>query len=299
MTIWDIVYSIERLVYTTCGCISPLVSWVSDIFSILDQNFFRLSPSFCFADGLASLALLRQGMKIGSSEGYFGWNVSGGSICYLAAEVRFWFSSLFTLLSPSIEFCASCTLALTLTSTFIYSTPCCKKVTKNSITIIAYMTPRKLDKIRFTKRIITATSFSSLSKRHWYSELEYSFGTYWNQFTHIFFLLWQGIIYFLLTLGLEFFPPHKLNVFALKDFLRRFRRTSQTFPDAYSEPFLRSSTESAAIDLDEDIDVQTERKKVLSGSIDRAIIYLRNLRKVLVTWLVDLQRWYHSLSCKS
>lgn len=51
------------------------------------QNFFRLSPGFCFADGLASLALMRQGMKEGSGDSVFDWNVTGASICYLAAEV--------------------------------------------------------------------------------------------------------------------------------------------------------------------------------------------------------------------
>nr|GEW36328.1 ABC transporter A family member 1 isoform X1 [Tanacetum cinerariifolium] len=139
------------------------------------KNFFRLSPGFCFADGLASLALLRQGMKVGSSQGYFGWNVSGGSICYLAAE---------------------------------------------------------------------------------------------------------GIIYFLLTLGLEVFPPHKFSSFDITEFLKSLRRSSRPVSDAYAEPLLSSSTKSDAIDLDEDIDVQTERNRVLSGSIDKAIIYLRNLRKV-------------------
>lgn len=51
------------------------------------QNIFRLSPGFCFADGLASLALLRQGLKDGSGDGVLDWNVSGAAICYLAAEV--------------------------------------------------------------------------------------------------------------------------------------------------------------------------------------------------------------------
>ncbi|XP_071741723.1 ABC transporter A family member 1 [Rutidosis leptorrhynchoides] len=177
--------NVVLLVHFFTGIVLMVISFImgfipatQDMNSFL-KNFFRLSPSFCFADGLASLALLRQGMKNGSSEGYFGWNVSGGSICYLAAE---------------------------------------------------------------------------------------------------------GIVYFCLTLGFEAFSPHKLNSFAIKDFLRSFRRTSQsqsqTASDAYSEPLLRSSTESSDIDVDEDIDVQTERKKVLSGSIDRAIIYLRNLRKV-------------------
>lgn len=53
------------------------------------QNFFRLSPGFCFADGLSSLALLRQDMKNGSGSRVFDWNVTGASLCYLAAEVLF------------------------------------------------------------------------------------------------------------------------------------------------------------------------------------------------------------------
>ncbi|KAM2437164.1 hypothetical protein ACFX1W_014302 [Malus domestica] len=50
------------------------------------KSFFRLSPGFCFADGLASLALLQQDMKDKSSNQAFGWNVTGGSICYLGIE---------------------------------------------------------------------------------------------------------------------------------------------------------------------------------------------------------------------
>ncbi|XP_048432417.1 ABC transporter A family member 1 isoform X3 [Pyrus x bretschneideri] len=50
------------------------------------KNFFRLSPGFCFADGLASLALLRQDMRDHSSNQAFDWNVTGGSICYLGIE---------------------------------------------------------------------------------------------------------------------------------------------------------------------------------------------------------------------
>ncbi|KAF4391663.1 hypothetical protein F8388_005428, partial [Cannabis sativa] len=51
------------------------------------KNFFRLSPGFCYADGLASLALLRQGMKDKSSDAAFDWNVTGASICYLGVEL--------------------------------------------------------------------------------------------------------------------------------------------------------------------------------------------------------------------
>lgn len=46
------------------------------------------------------------------------------------------------------------------------------------------------------------------------------------------------------------------------------------------EPLLKSSSGDVALEFDEDIDVLTERNRVLSGSTDSAIIYLRNLRKV-------------------
>lgn len=49
---------------------------------------------------------------------------------------------------------------------------------------------------------------------------------------------------------------------------------------SYLEPLLKPSAETVALDLDEDRDVKTERHRVLSGSIDNAIIYLRNLQKV-------------------
>ncbi|PON86894.1 ABC transporter A, ABCA [Trema orientale] len=131
------------------------------------KNFFRLSPGFCFADGLASLALLRQGMKDKSSDAAFDWNVTGASICYLGVE---------------------------------------------------------------------------------------------------------SICYFLLTLGLEILPSYK-EWWSI----RSFQRDGSS---PYLEPLLRSSTETVALDFDEDIDVKTERNRVLSGSIENAIIYLRNLRKV-------------------
>ena len=113
-------------------------------------------------------------------------------------------------------------------------------------------------------------------------KLEYSFGISLNWLEQILFYLLQGVIYFLLTLGLEFFHPHQLTSFSILEFVTSFRRTCPTVSDAYSEPLLRSSTDSAHIDLDEDVDVKTERNRVLSGSIDKAIIYLRNLRKVIL-----------------
>lgn len=73
------------------------------------QNFFRLFPGFCFADGLASLALLRQGMKDKSSDGVFDWNVTGASLCYLGLEVRFFIPVLHEAFLPyALWFSAVC-----------------------------------------------------------------------------------------------------------------------------------------------------------------------------------------------
>ncbi|KAJ1408950.1 P-loop containing nucleoside triphosphate hydrolase [Sesbania bispinosa] len=137
------------------------------------KNFFRISPGFCFADGLASLALLRQGMKDKTSDGVFDWNVTGASICYLAVE-----------------------------------------------------------------------SFS----------------------------------YFLLTLALEIFPSLQLTSFMIKKWWRKMNIFQHN--TTYLEPLLESTPENVVMDLDEDVDVKTERNRVLSGSLDNSIIYLRNLRKV-------------------
>ncbi|KAL2320738.1 hypothetical protein Fmac_029707 [Flemingia macrophylla] len=137
------------------------------------KNFFRISPGFCFADGLASLALLRQGMKDKTSDGMFDWNVTGASICYLAVE-----------------------------------------------------------------------SFS----------------------------------YFLLTLALEIFPSLKLTSFMIKKWWRKANIFQHD--TAYLEPLLEPSSETVAMNFDEDVDVKTERNRVLSGSLDNSILYLCNLRKV-------------------
>ncbi|GAB2295549.1 Phospholipid-transporting ATPase abca1 [Dionaea muscipula] len=137
------------------------------------KNFFRLSPGFCFADGLASLALLRQGMKSKSGDGVFDWNVTGASICYLGAE---------------------------------------------------------------------------------------------------------SMIYFLLTLGIEFWPPLNLSPCAIG-----WRSICSLWPKKsidVLEPLLESSSDALTLDIDEDMDVKTERNRVLSSATDNAIICLRNLRKV-------------------
>lgn len=94
--------------------------------------------------------------------------------------------------------------------------------------------------------------------------------------------MWQGIAYFLLTIGLEFLPPHKLNLFTAKECWKRLKKIIPKTSNSYSEPLLESSQENVGPDLDEDVDVQTERNRVLTGSVDNAIIYLRNLRKVFI-----------------
>lgn len=139
------------------------------------KNFFRLSPGFCFADGLASLALLRQGMKNGSRDNILDWNVTGASLSYLAAE---------------------------------------------------------------------------------------------------------AIVYFLITLGLEFLPQQKRNLSKIHEWWKSLGKSRRANSFGFSEPLLRPSSGDVASELDEDIDVKAERDRVLSGSTDNAVIHLRNLRKV-------------------
>ncbi|KAJ4706360.1 ABC transporter A family member 1-like [Melia azedarach] len=172
--------NVVLLVHFFTGLILMIISFIMGLMQTTAsansflKNFFRLSPGFCFADGLASLALLRQGMKDKTSDGVFDWNVTGASICYLVCE---------------------------------------------------------------------------------------------------------GICYFLVTLGLELLPSHKWTLMTIKERWKSLRKLWCNSSSSYLEPLLKSSSETAAL-LDEDVDVQMERNRVLSGSMDNAIIYLRNLRKV-------------------
>ncbi|KAJ9184819.1 hypothetical protein P3X46_004507 [Hevea brasiliensis] len=154
------------------------------------KNIFRISPGFCFADGLASLALLRQGMKDKSSDTVFDWNVTGASICYLGIE---------------------------------------------------------------------------------------------------------SIIYFLLTIGLELLPSHKLTPVTIKQCWRNFKNFWHG-SSGFSEPLLKFPSEVVGVDFEEDIDVQTERNRVLSGSVDNAILYLRNLQKVYPGGKYGMKVAVHSLT---
>ncbi|KAI9080732.1 hypothetical protein K1719_037245 [Acacia pycnantha] len=166
-----LVHFFTGLVLMVISFIMGLIPSTTSANSFL-KNFFRISPGFCFADGLASLALLRQGMKDKTSDGVLDWNVTGAAICYLALE---------------------------------------------------------------------------------------------------------SIGYFVLTLGIEVFPSLKLTLFMIKKWWENIipRNTPP-----YLEKLLEPSLETVDMDFDEDVDVKTERNRVLSGSLDNSIIYLRNLRKV-------------------
>lgn len=108
----------------------------------------------------------------------------------------------------------------------------------------------------------------------------------------------QAIGYFILTLGLELLPTCKLTPVRLTNWWRgkKFQGDSSV-----SEPLLRSSFETDVY-LDEDIDVQTERHRVLSGSTDNNIIFLRNLRKVCqcpwtLVFLILVMSFLYSYYC--
>ncbi|XP_047311317.1 ABC transporter A family member 1 [Impatiens glandulifera] len=168
-----LIHFFTGLVLMAISFVMGLIETTASLNSSL-KNFFRLSPGFCFADGLASLALLRQGMKTESSDKVLDWNVTGASICYLGVE---------------------------------------------------------------------------------------------------------AIIYFLLVLALELVPPGRIRLFTYKECWKRIIKIFQRTSDSYLEPLLEGSSKSASVNMDEDVDVEAERNRVVSGSADNAIIYLRNLRK--------------------
>ncbi|XP_048226165.1 ABC transporter A family member 1 isoform X2 [Ricinus communis] len=168
-----LVHFFTGLILMVISFIMGLIETTTSANNVL-KNFFRISPGFCFADGLASLALLRQGMKDKSSDAVFDWNVTGASIFYLGIE---------------------------------------------------------------------------------------------------------SIGYFLLTIAVELLPFHKFTQVTITQYWMNFRNFWRGSSSGYSEPLLKSP-EAVALDFDEDIDVQTERNRVVSGSVGNAILYLRNLQKV-------------------
>lgn len=102
-----------------------------------------------------------------------------------------------------------------------------------------------------------------------------------NQIHNVFSLCTQSVIFLLFTIALELLPAPKLNLKMVEGWWRRFRLFHRGFSDGSLDPLLRSS-DSYASDENEDIDVQAERYRVLSGSAHSSIIYLRNLRKVII-----------------
>ncbi|XP_019232032.1 PREDICTED: ABC transporter A family member 1 [Nicotiana attenuata] len=162
------------LILMVLSFIMGLINSTTHLNSLL-KNFFRLSPGFCFADGLASLALLRQGMKNGSRDNVLDWNVTGAAILYLAAE---------------------------------------------------------------------------------------------------------AVVFFLLTLGLEFLPQQKRSLYRVHEWWKSLGKSRHAISFGSSEPLLRPPSGDVASELDEDIDVKAERDRVLSGSTDNAVIHLCNLRKI-------------------
>lgn len=106
-----------------------------------------------------------------------------------------------------------------------------------------------------------------------------------GSFFFFFCFFWQFLCYFLLTLGLELLPLHKLTAITVKEWWMKCWRNNLINLKAETsspslEPFLAPSSNYVIPDFDLDVDVAAERNRVLSGSIDNAIIYLSNLRKV-------------------
>ncbi|KAH9296106.1 hypothetical protein KI387_039694, partial [Taxus chinensis] len=111
-TDYSVAQNVVLLVHFFSGLILMVISFIMGLIRATKhankflKNIFRLSPGFCLADGLASLALRRQGMKLGSGEAPLDWNVTGASICYLMLESVIYFVLVmgFDLL-PSMPLC--------------------------------------------------------------------------------------------------------------------------------------------------------------------------------------------------
>eukprot|EP00897_Mesotaenium_endlicherianum_P001210 jgi/Mesen1/1116/ME000123S00292 len=87
-----LVHFFTGLILMVTSFIMGLITATQDINRHL-KNVYRLSPGFCLADGLASLALRRQslGSMSASSAHPFSWDVAGGSITFLYCEVVVYF----------------------------------------------------------------------------------------------------------------------------------------------------------------------------------------------------------------
>ncbi|XP_028556093.1 ABC transporter A family member 1 [Dendrobium catenatum] len=177
----SIAQNVILLVHFLGGLILMVISFIMGLVNATKaansflKNFFRLSPAFCFADGLASLALRHQDMKLGSKHQILDWNITGASLCYLAVEI---------------------------------------------------------------------------------------------------------IVYFLLTISLEYIPHYKIKFTASRVWWYVLHYVKYDTSQSCSEPLLGSFGDSLIFITDEDEDVTAERQRVLNGVGEDAIICLRNLRKV-------------------
>lgn len=91
----------------------------------------------------------------------------------------------------------------------------------------------------------------------------------------------QSIVFFLLTLALEFLPHHKICFAKFKEWWHKNGSTKHDISQSSTQPLLGSFANEAYSMSDEDVDVRVERQRILSGSADNAVINLHNLRKVL------------------
>jgi ATP-binding cassette subfamily A (ABC1) protein 3 len=91
----------------------------------------------------------------------------------------------------------------------------------------------------------------------------------------------ESIFYFLVTLGLELMPVQKVMSFSIGEWWQNLKAFKQGAGSSSTEPLLKDSTGAISTDMEDDIDVQEERDRVISGLSDNTMLYLQNLRKVL------------------
>lgn len=84
-----------------------------------------------------------------------------------------------------------------------------------------------------------------------------------------------------MTLGLELLPVQKVMSFSIGKWWQNFKAFNQGPGSSSTEPLLKDSSGAISADMEDDIDVQEERDRVISGLTDNTMFYLQNLRKVL------------------
>jgi hypothetical protein len=92
----------------------------------------------------------------------------------------------------------------------------------------------------------------------------------------------QAILYFLLTIMLEFAPYGKPKLAPFKKWWNDLTFSQDEITSSHTLPLLGADGNvSVAISSREDEDVAAERQRVLDGHVSDAVIFLCNLRKVL------------------